>query len=529
MCDKKDVHGKVVAKVPQVKVIQPIAEQAKKLRVAAYARVSSDSTDQLNSFATQVDYYTSYIQSKDEWEFAGLYADEAVSGTTADKRSDFQRLLADCRAGKIDRILVKSISRFARNTIDCIQTVRELKQLGIAVEFEKEDIDTGNMGSEMLLSILGSAAQEESLSISKNLKWSYRRRMKSGDFITCNAPLGYFLKNGTLIPDPQEVPIVEYIFSSYLAGKNMEEISEELNAQETQFVRKKATRWYRTSIRYILSNEKYIGDSLLQKTYTPNELPLVNVRNNGQLSKFYIKDSHPAIIPVDIFNAVQELIKKRASYHRSPSVSGGFPLSRIMKCGLCGSTFHRHLRKGIARWYCYQHVKDKSRCSMEIITENEVYQVFLKVYNKLLDNKGFILSIMLSQLLDLQSKTTFARLDIMDLNQKISDLIKQNHSLARLQTKGFIDSSIFIERSNHNNQKIEKLRWELRQLQKPDEISNTIDSTKLLLELLENASPMLEFEPAMFKSMVQRIIVHPEKFCFQLVNGLILDEERCLP
>jgi len=164
-----------VAKVPQVKVIQPIAEQ---------------------SFATQVDYYTSYIRSKEEWKFAGLYADEAVSGTTADKRDDFQRLLADCRAGKIDRILVKSISRFARNTIDCIQTVRELGQLGIAVEFEKEDIDTGNMGSEMLLSILGSAAQEESLSISKNLKWSYRRRMKSGDFITCNAPLGYYLKNG---------------------------------------------------------------------------------------------------------------------------------------------------------------------------------------------------------------------------------------------------------------------------------------------------------------------------------------------
>ena len=182
-----------MAKVPQVKVIQPIAEQAKKLRVAAYARVSSDSADQLNSFATQVDYYTSYIQSKDEWEFAGLYADEAVSGTTADKRSDFQRLLADCRAGKIDRILVKSISRFARNTIDCIQTVRELKQLGVAVEFEKEEIDTGKMGSEMLLSILGSAAQEESLSISKNLKWSIRKRMQKGDFITCRAPYGYIL------------------------------------------------------------------------------------------------------------------------------------------------------------------------------------------------------------------------------------------------------------------------------------------------------------------------------------------------
>ena len=218
--------------MPQVKVIQPIAEQAKKLRVAAYARVSSDSADQLNSFATQVDYYTSYIRAKEEWEFAGMYADEAVSGTTADKRDDFQRLLADCRAGKIDRILVKSISRFARNTIDCIQTVRELKQLGIAVEFEKEDIDTGKMGSEMLLSILGSAAQEESLSISKNLKWSYRRRKKSGDFITCKAPLGYFFKNNTLVPDPKEIPIVKYIFNSYLAGKSLEEIADELNEAE---------------------------------------------------------------------------------------------------------------------------------------------------------------------------------------------------------------------------------------------------------------------------------------------------------
>lgn len=135
--------------MPQVKVIQPLSEPSKKLRVAAYARVSSDSADQLNSFATQVDYYTGYIQSKDEWEFAGLYADEAISGITADKRSDFQRLLVDCHAGKIDRILVKSISRFARNTLDCIQTVRELKQLNIPVEFEKENIDTGSMGSEI--------------------------------------------------------------------------------------------------------------------------------------------------------------------------------------------------------------------------------------------------------------------------------------------------------------------------------------------------------------------------------------------
>ncbi len=246
--------------MPEVRVIQPRTEQAKRQRVAAYARVSSDSADQLNSYATQVEYYTSTIQAADEWEFAGLYADEGVTGTRADKREDFQRLLRDCRAGKIDRILVKSISRFARNTLDCIQTVRELKQLGVAVVFEKEGIDTGSLGSEMLLSILGAAAQEESLSISQNLKWSYQKRMRAGDFITCSAPLGYFLEGNTLVPDPQEVPIVKYIFASYLAGKSTKEIAAELTAMET-LTKNKHRQWHHRAIYYILTNEKYIGDS----------------------------------------------------------------------------------------------------------------------------------------------------------------------------------------------------------------------------------------------------------------------------
>lgn len=208
--------------MPQVKVIPALSEQVKKIRVAAYARVSSDSADQLNSFATQTEYYTSYIQSQVEWEFAGLYADEAVSGTSTEKREDFQRLLEDCRAGKIDRILVKSISRFARNTLDCIEAVRELKRIGFTVKFEKEGIDTGNMGGEMLLSILSAAAQEESLSISKNLKWSYQQRMKSGEFITAKAPAGYRLQKGVLIPDPKQATIIQRIFHQYLSGQSAE-------------------------------------------------------------------------------------------------------------------------------------------------------------------------------------------------------------------------------------------------------------------------------------------------------------------
>ena len=511
--------------MPQVKVIQPIAEQAKKLRVAAYARVSSDSADQLNSFATQVDYYTSYIQSKEEWEFAGLYADEAVSGTTADKRDDFQRLLADCRAGKIDRILVKSISRFARNTIDCLQTVRELKQLDVAVEFEKEEIDTGNMGSEMLLSILGSAAQEESLSISKNLKWSYRRRMKSGDFITSKELLGYFFQNNTLVPNPKEVPIVNYIFNSYLAGKSPEEIADEFNRIELKTDKRLSGKWQPSLIRYILSNEKYIGDSLVQKYYTPDELPLREKRNKGEISQYYIQNSHPAIISKEIFNSVQELLRKRRTLCTMKSRAPKVALSNTMQCGLCGSNFHKHHHNGKNNWLCALHKKDKDLCMMPILHEKEIYMAFLSLHNKLLDNMD-ILKTMLCQLVELQVKVTHIRPELQSLNEKISELVKQNHSLARLQTKGCIDSVIFIERSNRNNKRIKELRHELQQLQEPDEVSSAIEETRLLLDLLKGAKPMLEFEDSIFRGMVKQITVYQERFCFQLVNGLILEERR---
>ena len=511
--------------MPQVKVIQPIAEQAKKLRVAAYARVSSDSADQLNSFATQVEYYTSIIQAADEWEFAGLYADEGITGTRADKREDFQRLLQDCRAGKIDRILVKSISRFARNTLDCIQTVRELKQLGVAVVFEKEGIDTGSMGSEMLLSILGAAAQEESLSISQNLKWSYQKRMRSGDFITCSAPLGYFLKNGTLVPNPQEVPIVEYIFASYLAGKSIEEIAKQLNDVNHTATRNSSGRWHASLIRYVLSNEKYVGDSLVQKWFTPERLPLKHSRNNGQQEQYYIRDTHPAIISREVFEMAQELLRQKATLYSAKTQKRYYPLSQMMLCGLCNSAFHRHQNSGEECWICKRHRMNKAMCSMEIVLEKDVYQTFLVLYNKLLDNLE-ILKTMLEQLLEMQSKAFYTRPDVQELNQQIAETVRQNHTLARLQAKGCMDSASYIERCNQNNRKLEELRSQLRSLQAPDNIDSAIENTKRLIELLDGAEPMLEFEPVLFKSMVQRITVYPERFCFHLHNGLTLEEGR---
>ena len=512
--------------MPEVQVIHPIAKQAKRQRVAAYARVSSDSADQLNSYTTQVEYYTSIIQAADEWEFSGIYADEGVTGTRADKREDFQRLLRDCRAGKIDRILVKSISRFARNTLDCIQTVRELKQLGVTVMFEKEGIDTGSMGSEMLLSILGAVAQEESLSISQNLKWSYRKRMRSGNFITCSAPLGYFLEGNTLVPDPQEVPIVEHIFASYLAGESIEEIAKKLIDLYHTATKKPSGRWHASLIRYVLSNEKYIGDSLLQKWFTPEQLPLKHSRNNGQQDQYYIRDTHPAIISREVFEIAQELLKQKATLYSAKMQKRYYPLSQMMLCGLCNSAFHRHLNNGEECWICKQHRIDKTLCLMPIVLEKDVYQAFLTLFNKLVDNPG-ILKTMLTQLLEMQSKAFYTRPDIQELNRQIAETVRQNHTLARLQAKGCMDSASYIERCNQNNRKIAELRSQLRILQTPDDTDSVIENTKRLIDTLDGAGPMLEFEPALFKSMVQRITVYPERFCFHLINELALDEGRC--
>ena len=202
-----------------VKVIPPKAMAADTLRVAAYCRVSSDSSDQLHSYAAQIRYYTDMIQNHDGWELVDVYADEGITGTRIDKREDLNRLLSDCRKGKIDKVLVKSISRFARNTRDCLASLRELSRLGVSVQFEKENIDTGTLTTELMVSVSGSLAQQESVSISQNQRMSYQRRMERGEFITCTAPFGYRMPNGkNLAIEETEAKVVQWIFQSYLDG-----------------------------------------------------------------------------------------------------------------------------------------------------------------------------------------------------------------------------------------------------------------------------------------------------------------------
>lgn len=221
MVDKKLTDGSMALQDKQCRVITIEATEKNrdiKLRVAAYVRVSSASDDQLNSFASQTQHYISLISSNENWSLVDIYADEGITGTSVDKREDFKRLMADCRRGLVDRILVKSISRFARNTTECLEAIRELKALGVGVHFEKENIDTATMSGEMMTTLFASFAQAESESISSNMRWSYQKRMQRGEFITCSAPFGYHLRNGMLEIDEAEATVIRLIFDRYLSG-----------------------------------------------------------------------------------------------------------------------------------------------------------------------------------------------------------------------------------------------------------------------------------------------------------------------
>ena len=512
--------------MPQVQIIQPSSWNDKKLRVAAYCRVSSDSSDQLNSFATQLEYYTEYIQSNEEWKLAGVYADEGISGTGTEKRTEFLRLLNDCRAGKIDFIITKSISRFARNTLDCINTVRELSLLGISVKFEKEGLDTGNMGGEMLLSILGSIAQEESLSISNNMKWSYQKRMRSGDFITNTAPFGYILENGTLVPNPQEAPVVQYIFNSYLSGKSMNEIAAELNERKPSIPSNRVPHWYRTTIKYILSNEKYIGNALLQKWYTPSELPFKQSRNHGEEKQYYITNSHTAIIAPDIFSAVQTLLKQRAIDHTSYANCSVFPLSGMLTCSICSSHLHRQVKRKNIMWACHKHIHDKNLCPMKSIPQDDVYDAFIVMHNKLRDNLKLILYPMLDQLISLKDKAVSSSPETAELYSRISELLRQNHTLSKLLTQDIIDYSIYSQRLNDNNAKSETLHSQIAAIRKPDRLSDIIAATEDIVHTLECSSTMVTFASDIFSRIVRGITIYPDKLQFKLVNELTLEEAR---
>jgi len=381
---KKQTNGNLALEQQRVIVIPAHDEiVARKLRVAAYARVSSSSEDQLNSYRVQNQYYSELISNNPDWEMVDIYADEGITGTSVEKREDFQRMMRDCRKGKIDRILVKSISRFARNTKDCLAAIRELKELGISVLFEEQGIDTSKVSSEMVTAIMASLAQKGSESISGNVRWGIQKRMEDGIYVASSAPYGYRLVNLQLEIQPEEAEIVRWIFQQYLAGANVNEIAKELNARSAE----NSHKWYKAGITYILSNERYIGDCLWQKCYMTKTIPAKQVINKGERTQYYAEGKHPAIIDKATFYAAQRLREqKKATNGSAADVTYSILTGRIL-CGECGTTFRRRNWRGISRWSCRTHSENINLQSfliqLTMIALNIV--IFVIVYGRMIE------------------------------------------------------------------------------------------------------------------------------------------------
>lgn len=510
---------------PQVITIeatQPVS--ATKLRVAAYVRVSSASEDQLNSFEAQRRYYTDLIAQKDAWKLVDIYADEGITGTSAQKRPDFQRLLADCHRGLVDRVLVKSISRFARNTAECLEAIRELKRLGVSVYFEKENIDTASMSGEMLTTIFAAIAQAESKSISGNMRWSYQKRMRDGTFLPPTAPYGYTIFDKQLTIREDQAAIVRDIFKKYLAGLNMTAIADELN--RTNVLKREANadvKWRKESIRYILTNERYLGDSIWQKTYMNDELPPVMIRNHGERPMYYAQGTHPAIIGKEDFDAVQILLQKRAKRDRSQSKTS--PFTHKIFCSHCGSSFKKKSCHKKLFWRCGKHSQDVTACPVTQIPDTQFREAFLRLYYNLKHHGSPILQTMLQNLTAIRERQMLWSADILTLNREISDLSSQLQMLAVMRQQGLIDPDIHIAQSNAVTGQLRTAKQKKEQLLQTD-ADTTLQDTQDILDILEDGPDLLEtFDADIFSSLVEKIIVESnEKIRFRLRNGLELAE-----
>lgn len=381
----------------------PFEEDIPKLRVAAYCRVSTEYEEQNSSYQTQVSHYTNYILNHDGWDLVNVYADDGISGTNTKKREQFNQMIEDCMAGKIDLIITKSISRFARNTLDCLHYIRQLKEKNIAVYFEKENIKTTDAKGEVLLTIMASLAQQESQSLSQNVKLGLQYRYQQGKvMVNHNWFLGYTKdEEGHLIVDPEQAKIVKRIYYEYLEGYSCKQIARRLT---TDGIPNGAgnTKWGDSNIASILKNEKYIGDALLQKSYTIDFLTKKRIRNQGIMPQYYIKDDHEAIIPKDLFRRVQEERKRRRAGIKVPCgktrhYNNRTCFSLKVFCGRCGDIYHRVAYNysdengQVVKWLCMTgHDHDLVTCHGRAISERQLKEVCLRAFNKIIEpNKIF--------------------------------------------------------------------------------------------------------------------------------------------
>lgn len=487
------------------------AFQARK-RVAAYARVSEEKGRTMHSFSAQVSFYSAYIQKQREWVYAGVYADEGFTGTS-DNREAFKRLLADCELGKIDIILTKSISRFARNTVDLLETVRRLRDLGVEVRFEKEHINSLSGDGELMLSILASFAQEESRSISENVTWGQRKRFADGKV---TVPFARFLgydrgEDGNLILNEKEAIIIKRIFSMFLQGMTPYGIATELTADGILSPGKK-DKWNATTIRGILSNEKYKGDALLQKSYTVDFLTKKKKVNEGEIPQYYVENNHEAIIDPAVFDMAQREIERRLpgrSRH-----SGVHMFSGKIKCGECGSWYgskvwHSNSKYRRTIWQCNNKFNGDRKCKTPHLDEDNIKQLFITAVNKLLTDKDEILTnfesiqnvLFDTESLEMEKAKLQNEMEV--VTEMIQQCINENAHVALDQTQYQKRYDDLIKRFESTKSNLESVSGVIK------DKANRRNDIECFLSVIKNQKGLLtDFDPLLWHSLVDIVTVY---------------------
>lgn len=501
-------------------------EEKPKLRVAAYCRVSTDSDEQATSYEAQIEHYTAYINGHPDWELAGIYADDGISGTNTKKREEFNRMIDECMAGRIDMVITKSISRFARNTLDCLKYIRQLKDKNIPVFFEKENINSMDSKGEVMLTIMASLAQQESQSLSQNVKLGLQYRYQQGEIqVNCNRFLGYTKdENKHLVIVPEEAEIVKRIYREYLEGASMLKIARGLEADGILNGAGKE-RWHTSNINQILRNEKYIGDALLQKTYTVDFLTKKRVKNNGLVPQYYVENSHEAIIPREIFMQVQEELIRRRCVHLSKngkkrSYSSNHCFAQMIICGNCGEVFRRvhwnnRGKKSIV-WRCVSRLENTGLfCDARTVPESTIEQILVTAINDTLSGKDTFLTTLQNNIATVLIKENDKTLA--DIDKRLEELQTQLLKLASSKA----DYEDVADEIYHLRDQKQKLQVENANR---DELKKRMADMSAFLQ--EQPTTITEYNEPLIRRLIEKVTVCEDKFTVEFKSGVTVDVEK---
>lgn len=515
----------------------------KKLRVAAYCRVSTELEEQESSYEAQVEYYTRKIQETENWKLAGIYADDGKSATNTKKRDDFKAMIKDAESGKIDMILTKSVSRFARNTVDSLLTIRKLKEKNVAVVFEKEGVNTLDGTGEILITILSSLAQEESRNISENTRWGVVRKFEKGKVIVNhNKFMGYTKnENGDLVIVPKEAEIVRLVFRLYLEGYSTGKIAKYLEEQKI----KTATgleKWHDTVVLKMLRNEKYMGDALLQKTYTVDFMTKKKVMNKGIVPQYYVEDDHEAIIPKDLFYRVQEELARRASVNKSAvtrkknmksKYSSEHALTGILLCGECGQeyrrvTWARNGKKKIV-WRCSNRLTNGTKYCKDSVTLEEgiLNRTVMEAIHRITCNDGNFASALRQNVIRVIG--SYGREQEPDeYDEKIK--AKQEEMVSLIAENAAISSYTdeFDERYRRIAEEISTLKEEQLEARRKKKLAESYNRRVQDMDnfLKQQTYQMPEFDNDLVRRLIANIkVVSEDKLLIQFQSGIVMEQE----